>query len=109
MEWAILPYGNNSGSSPAMGDSGSVIVNSSRCISGLLTGGSGIKDLLDMTYAMPIDFVMRAIHSNKDLTKAYIITAPPPWALPQVIGEQPFLPDLFTRRAEITFSIFTGC
>jgi hypothetical protein len=51
MEWAILPYDNKSGRFSNGGNSGSVIVDGLSHIGGLLTGGSGIRDSLDITYA----------------------------------------------------------
>ncbi|KAI6138265.1 hypothetical protein BKA82DRAFT_4332831 [Pisolithus tinctorius] len=50
-EWAILPADSKSGSFSVPGDSGSVIVDSSGRIGGLLTGGGGTTETSDMTYA----------------------------------------------------------
>ncbi|KAK0207623.1 hypothetical protein IW262DRAFT_1281921 [Armillaria fumosa] len=76
-EWAILPYDNKSGAFSAKGDSGSVIVDGAGRIGGLLTGGAGTKDSLDVTYATPIDFILKTIRDNKVLAKAYLRAGPP--------------------------------
>jgi hypothetical protein len=64
MEWAILPYDNKSGPFSAPGDSGSVIVDGLGRMGGLLTGGAGIADSYDITYATPISFLMQSIKAN---------------------------------------------
>ncbi|KAK0497408.1 hypothetical protein EDD18DRAFT_1384333 [Armillaria luteobubalina] len=73
----ILPYDNKSGASSAKGDSNSVIVDGAGRIGGLLTGGAGITDSLDVTYATPIGFVLKTIRANKVLAKAYPRAGPP--------------------------------
>jgi hypothetical protein len=53
-EWAIYNYGLFSGPFSAPGDSGSIIVDGLGRIGGLLTGGSGMKEFSDVTYATPM-------------------------------------------------------
>ena len=53
MEWAILPYGGDSGAFSKCGDSGSVIVDRLGRFGGLLTGGAGKTESSDVTYATP--------------------------------------------------------
>ncbi|KAG9019614.1 hypothetical protein FRB90_012460 [Tulasnella sp. 427] len=63
-EWAILPRDSKSRSFAEQGDSGSVIVDGSGRIGGLLTGGAGDPDDLDITYATPIDFLLKSMEQN---------------------------------------------
>jgi hypothetical protein len=53
-EWAIFNYGDNSGVFSDYGDSGSIIVDGLGRIGGLLTGGTGKAETLDITYATPM-------------------------------------------------------
>ena len=76
-EWAILPFDNKSGPFSARGDSGSVIVDGGGRIGGLLTGGAGTTLSSDVTYATPIDFVLKCIRSSKSLSKVYPMAGPP--------------------------------
>ncbi|KAF9000052.1 hypothetical protein BDZ89DRAFT_1027699 [Hymenopellis radicata] len=58
MAWAIYNYGNESGNNSGVfskpGDSGSIIVDGFGGIGGLLTGGTGIMETSDVTYATPM-------------------------------------------------------
>lgn len=63
-EWAILPYDTKSGTFSDRGDSGAVIVDGLGRIGGLLTGGCGITDSSDITYATPITFLVKSIKAN---------------------------------------------
>jgi hypothetical protein len=63
-EWAILPYDTKSGAFSAPGDSGAVVVDGQGRIGGLLTGGSGIADSIDITYVTPIGFLLMSIKAN---------------------------------------------
>ncbi len=63
-EWAILPYSTKSGAFSAPGDSGSVIVDGYGRVGGLLTGGAGITASSDMTYATPINSLLKSIKAN---------------------------------------------
>jgi hypothetical protein len=69
-EWAILPFGNKTGAFSEKGDSGSVVVDGVGRIGGLLTGGGGNKDSIDVTYVTPVSFVMKTIRGSKLLAKA---------------------------------------
>lgn len=64
MEWAILPYDNDSGVFSALGDSGSVIVDGLGHYGGLLTGGAGVMALSNVTYATPIWWPLAVIKAN---------------------------------------------
>jgi hypothetical protein len=63
-EWAILPFDSKSASFSAEGDSGSVIVDRLGRIGGLLTGGTGATPSLDITYATPINFLLKRLQEN---------------------------------------------
>ncbi|KAF8326997.1 uncharacterized protein EI90DRAFT_3226658 [Cantharellus anzutake] len=52
MEWAILPY-DKSGAFSAPGDSGAIIFDGQGRIGGILTGGTGLTETTDVTYATP--------------------------------------------------------
>ena len=72
IEWAILPYDNDSGAFSRGGDSGSMIASGPGEFSGLLTGGSGRTDSSDsdITYATPMFWlwpVIKAEFPNADL------------------------------------------
>ncbi|KAL4064974.1 hypothetical protein V8B97DRAFT_2072215 [Scleroderma yunnanense] len=64
VEWAILPYDNESGVFSASADSGIVIVDGRGRIGGLLTGGAGKMDSLDVTYATPFFWLLPRIKEN---------------------------------------------
>ena len=67
MEWAILPYDNESGSFSAPGDSGSIIADGHGRIGGLLTGGATSnkrEHLIDITYATPLFWLLPRIKEN---------------------------------------------
>ena len=72
MEWAILPYDNNSGPFSCPGDSGSVVVDRDGRIGGLLTGGSGHTDATDITYVTPISFILDTIRAHESLAKVVL-------------------------------------
>ncbi|KAE9384186.1 hypothetical protein BT96DRAFT_929422 [Gymnopus androsaceus JB14] len=67
-EWAILQFDSKSGAFSAKGDSGAVIVDGLGRMGGLLTGASGgtnsNRDLLDITYATPIGFILKNMEEN---------------------------------------------
>jgi hypothetical protein len=69
-EWVILSFNPKSGPFSEKGDSGSVIVDGTGRIGGILTGGIGIGDSVDLTYATPASFVLKVIRSNDVLAKA---------------------------------------
>jgi hypothetical protein len=54
IEWAILPYDNDSGAFSKGGDSGSMIASGTGEFGGLLTGGSSKTESSDITYATPM-------------------------------------------------------
>ncbi|KAF8901986.1 hypothetical protein CPB85DRAFT_1256183 [Mucidula mucida] len=57
-EVAVLPYTSKSGPFSKPGDSGAGVVAGDGRICGLLTGGDGITETLDITYLTPFDFVI---------------------------------------------------
>ena len=63
-EWAIFPYDNKSGPFSAKGDSGSGIVDCFGRLGGLLTGGDGVSESSDVTYATPISFILDSLKAN---------------------------------------------
>ena len=64
MEWAILPYDNNTGVFSAPGDSGSIITDSCGWIGGLLIGGASKTESFDITYAMPFFWLLLRIKND---------------------------------------------
>ncbi|KAH7888331.1 hypothetical protein F5I97DRAFT_2002004 [Phlebopus sp. FC_14] len=70
--WTIIPYDKESGAFSANGDSGSVVVDGRGRIGGLLTGGDGITQRLDLTYVTPIDFLMERIKAWKGAARAHL-------------------------------------
>ncbi|KAG9019613.1 hypothetical protein FRB90_012459 [Tulasnella sp. 427] len=73
--WAILPRDSKSRSFSEQGDSGSVIVDGSGRMGGLLIGGAGDPDNLDITYATPINFLLASME-RKGLSKPNIFPVP---------------------------------
>ena len=54
IEWAILPYDNDSSAFSKGGDSGSMIASGTGEFGGLITAGSGKTESSDITYATPM-------------------------------------------------------
>ena len=50
----MLPRNSRSGPFSKGGDSGSIVVNGTGQVAGLLTGGAGVTDISDCTYLDPI-------------------------------------------------------
>ncbi|KAK7447030.1 hypothetical protein VKT23_014243 [Stygiomarasmius scandens] len=63
-EWAILPFNSKSGPFSDKGDSGSVIVDGLGRIGGLITSGAGLKDTPDVTYATPVNFLLKRMQQH---------------------------------------------
>ncbi|KAG8733123.1 hypothetical protein FRC10_000413 [Ceratobasidium sp. 414] len=63
-EWAILSYESQQCAFSAQGDSGSVIADGLGRIGGLLTGGAGTIDSLDVSYVTPISFILKRMQEN---------------------------------------------
>ena len=63
-EWAILPYDHKSGAFSAPGDSGAIIVDGNGRIAGLLTGGAGLTEATDVTYASPFYWLLQRIQNH---------------------------------------------
>ena len=53
MEIAVLPYNNANGPFSAPGDSGSIALDRDGRILGMITGGAGTTDRIDVTYLTP--------------------------------------------------------
>ncbi|CCM05671.1 uncharacterized protein FIBRA_07901 [Fibroporia radiculosa] len=64
IEWAILPYDQKSGAFSAPGDSGAIIVDGEGRIGGLLTGGTGQTESIDVTYASPFYWLLQRIRTH---------------------------------------------
>lgn len=60
-EVAIHPYNKKSGPFSSAGDSGAVVSDSKGRIVGMITGGSGLMDSNDITYATPYSFLEKRI------------------------------------------------
>jgi hypothetical protein len=61
MEWTIFGYDRKSGAFSEPGDSGSIIADIKGRIGGMLTGGSGKTEALDITYATPFEWLFKRI------------------------------------------------
>jgi hypothetical protein len=61
VEIGVLPYGNTKGPFSAPGDSGSIVLDRSGRILGMITGGAGTTDRTDVTYVTPYSFLDKAI------------------------------------------------
>ena len=61
MELAVHPYGKVDGPFSAPGDSGSVITDPSGHIVSIITGSTGVRDSVDVTYAMPYCWIQDCI------------------------------------------------
>ena len=57
-EWPILSYSKEMGPFSQPGDSGALIVDATGQLGGLLTGGSGLTETSDITYATPLEFLL---------------------------------------------------
>ena len=64
-EWPIYPYNSKSGAFSERGDSGAAIIDCRGRLGGLLTGGGGLTDSSDITYATPISCIMDSLQQNK--------------------------------------------
>ena len=63
-EWAILSYDKKSGAFSAPGDSGALIADALGRFGGLLTGGSGTTEDLDITYVTPVAWLLQPIKAR---------------------------------------------
>ena len=61
IEIGVLPYGNMKGSFSAPGDSGSIVLDRSGGILGMLTECAGTTDRTDVTYVTPYSFLDKKI------------------------------------------------
>ncbi|KAH9051592.1 hypothetical protein EDB83DRAFT_2226108 [Lactarius deliciosus] len=80
-EWVVLPYDDRSRDFSAKdfsakGDSGSVVVDGTGRIGGLITCGAGTTDSIDVTYVTPIGFILKTIRNNKSLARSYPKSGP---------------------------------
>ena len=64
MEWPTLPRNNRSEPFSDKGDSGSIVVDGLGRVGGLITGGGGVTNSTDITYATPIHFLLAEIEAN---------------------------------------------
>ena len=63
-EFAALPFNSKSGPFSDKGDSGSVIIDGLGRIGGLITSGAGRKGSPDVTYATPINFLLKRMQER---------------------------------------------
>ncbi|GBE88164.1 predicted protein [Sparassis crispa] len=63
-EWAIFSYDDKSGPFSDEGDSGSGIIDCLGRLGGLLTGGDGVTEYSNVTYATPISFILDSLKAN---------------------------------------------
>ena len=61
IEIAVLPYGNTKGAFSAPGDSGSIVLDRNGRILGMLTGGAGTDNRMDVTYLTPYWYIEEQI------------------------------------------------
>ncbi|KDQ53029.1 hypothetical protein JAAARDRAFT_61589 [Jaapia argillacea MUCL 33604] len=61
MEIAVLPYGNINGPFSGPGDSGSIVLDRKGRILGMLNGGAGSSDKIDITYLTPYSYIEKDI------------------------------------------------
>lgn len=71
MELAIYSYSKRDGPFSARGDSGSVIADPNGRVVGILTGGAGITDSTDVTYATPFCWVEK--HIKRAFPNSYFL------------------------------------
>ena len=64
LEWTIVSYDTMSGPFSRPGDSGAVVADGRGRIGGIITGGSGVTDENDVTYATSIHFLMKRIKTK---------------------------------------------
>jgi len=67
---AIYPYSHKDGAFSAPGDSGSIVVDGLGRIVGLLTGGAGTTDSMDVTYLTPYFWVEE--HIKRAFPNSYL-------------------------------------
>jgi hypothetical protein len=75
-EWAIYNYDSTSGVFSDSGDSGSIIVDGLGRIGGLLTGGTGKTERLDVTYATPMWWLWERIKKRFPDAKLFPTSIP---------------------------------
>jgi hypothetical protein len=73
----ILSFDMSSGTFSAKGDSGSVVVDGAGRVVGIVTGGGGATDSIDVTYVTPITFVMEIVRRYNPLANAYLKSVQP--------------------------------
>lgn len=61
MMWAILPRSDKSGPFSESGDSGAVVADNFGRVGGLITGGTAYVESPDITYATPIEFLLKCV------------------------------------------------
>ncbi|KAK0193406.1 hypothetical protein F5146DRAFT_1110115 [Armillaria mellea] len=75
VEWAILPHDDKAGAFSAPGDSGAIIFDGRGRIGGLLTGGAGKTNSIDITYGTPFYWLMQRIKEHFPHAHLYQATA----------------------------------
>ncbi|KAH8831698.1 hypothetical protein DL96DRAFT_844183 [Flagelloscypha sp. PMI_526] len=72
MEWPIFGYGDKSTPFSEPGDSGSVIADIKGRIGGMLTGGTGNEQGMDITYATPFWWLLQRIRQPANFPNAHL-------------------------------------
>jgi hypothetical protein len=75
VEIGVLPYENMKGPFSDAGDSGSIVLDRSGRILGMLTGGAGLINRTDVTYVTPYWFLDKAIKKRFPNSFLYEIVA----------------------------------
>jgi hypothetical protein len=71
-EWPIINYDRNSGVFSESGDSGAVIADAFGRICGLITASTGPTDSTDITFATPVDFIMKVLQTTTTFKHAHL-------------------------------------
>ena len=71
-EWPIINYDRNSGIFSESGDSGAVIADAFGRICGLITASTGPTDSTDITFATPVDFIMKVLRTTETFKHAHL-------------------------------------
>ena len=100
-EWPIINCDKISEGFSRKGDSGSVVCNGRRRmpVGGLLTGGTRITDSSNITYATPMEFIMKVLHKTKSFKHAHLNSVLPPRGTLDLVRSK--FSEISLRRCEI--------
>ena len=74
--WPVVATNKDSGRFYAKGDSGSCVVDAFNRIGGIVPGGAGASESSDVTYAIPITFIMQFRHKTQRLRHVHLYPIP---------------------------------